>query len=68
MTNDDELLQRQHLAILIYELGSHLNVYVHRLFIILFPCLRRILDHLHVFIPVLFICIDSLCYIHFNNV
>ena len=29
ITNEDELLQRQHLAILIYVLGSHLNVYVH---------------------------------------
>ena len=28
ITCDDELLQRQQLSILIYELGSHLNVYV----------------------------------------
>ena len=32
--------------------------------VIFFSCI----DHLHVPIQVLFICIDSLCYIHFNNV
>jgi hypothetical protein len=64
---DDELIQRQQLSILIYELASHLNVYA-----ITIPLKSSIisipLDHLRVSIRVLFICIDSLCYIHFNNV
>ncbi|CAF3331938.1 unnamed protein product [Rotaria socialis] len=42
---NDELMKRQELAILIYDLGRLLA-----------------------FSPVSFICIDFLCYTHFNNV
>ena len=69
VTIDDELLLRQQLSILIYELGSHLNVYV-QIFIsiTLLSFFDVFLDHLRVFTRLLFTCIDSLCYIHFNNV